>query len=168
MAPTGQASTADQLVTQRARLRTMLGRRRRFWRRAAVFAAVTIVMVLVTLVTRDRQHRREMEKQATTIAAGLQERYELRGHLPLRFPDLASQDTNLHERYYFNTRYADQRKWRRRVGVCCLRQPLRFYVTRAGRAVVLLDGERFSAHWMGEPQFRAEAAALGFESLLSE
>jgi len=168
MPSVGQASTADQLVTQRARVRTMLGRRRRFWRRVAVFAAVTVVMVLVTLVTRDRQHRREMKEQATMIAAGLQERYELRGHLPLRLPDLPPQDANLHERYYFNTRYADQGKWRRRVGVCSLRQPLRFYVWPAGRTVVLFDGERFSAHWMSEPQFRAEAETLGFESLLNE
>lgn len=166
MPPVEEAPTTDRLVVQRARLRTLRGRRRRFWRRVAILATVMVLMILVALANRDAQHLRAVRQQAGGIAAALQERYAARGRLPLRFPDAL--ERNLHERYYFNPRYADQRYWRERVGVCCLRQPLRFYVRPAGRMVVIFDGENFSAQWLSEEQFRTEAQALGFESLLDE
>ena len=152
----------EAVVTQRARLRTLSQRRKRLWRRIAILVIVTIVMVLVALLNRDTQHLREQRKLGQKIADALQEDYASRGNwAPLGFP-LDEGLKGQGQRYYFNIFYDGREK----VGVCCLKKPVRFFVRTEGRIVILFDGEHFSSRWMPESEFRAKAGQLGFGDLL--
>jgi len=161
------ASFTDGVASQRARWRTLLERRRRFWRRTVLFVLVTVVMVLAALANRDMVHRRDIQGKATIVANALQQAYARRQHdPPLRFPELPEPYQELHKHYHFNIFYANQQKSRRRVGVCCLQDPVRFLLRADGRMVILFDGKQFTPQWMTEREFRAAAPALGFDSSL--
>jgi hypothetical protein len=163
------ASLIDGLATLRARQRTLFERRKRFWRRIALFLLVTIVIVLVALANRDLLQWRDIQKKAALVANALQQTYtDRKQDPPLRFPDLPEPYQELHKRYHFNIFYADQQKSRRRVGVCCLQDPARFFLRADGRTVILFDGKQFTARWMTESEFRAAALGLGFDSSLLE
>jgi hypothetical protein len=154
----------DAIVTQRAQLHTLLQRRRRLWRRIGILAAVTVAMVLVSLLNRDTQHLREQRKLGERVAAALQADYAARGgRRPLMFPvDEALRGER--SRYHFNMFYDGREK----TGVCCLRKPVRLFVRAEGRTVILFDGEDFTASWIPESEFRAEAEQLGFGDLPGE
>ncbi|MFQ5805815.1 MAG: hypothetical protein ACE5I3_05125, partial [Phycisphaerae bacterium] len=160
------APLSDRVVTQRARRRTLLERRRRFWRGIVLFVFVTIAMVLAGLANRDLLYWRDIQAKTAMVAAALQETYEREKDPPLLFPNFRAPHEELHERYYFNMFYANQKKWRPQVGVCCLKKASRFFLRADGRAVVLFDGKQFTPHWMTEGEFRAAAVALGFDSSL--
>ena len=70
------APPTDAAVTQRARLHTLIQRRRRLWRRIAILAVVTTAMVLVSLLNRDTEHLREQRRLGHTVAAALQKEFE--------------------------------------------------------------------------------------------
>lgn len=161
-------SPTERTVSQRARLRALLARRKRFWRSVAVFVVVAVAMVLAALLHRDTQQLRTVRKQATVVADALQENYARRRDPPLSFPKLPERYEKLHRHYYFNIFYANQQKSQGQAGACCLREPLRFFVRTEGRVVILFDGEQFSSQWMPEGEFRARAENLGFGSLLKE
>jgi hypothetical protein len=166
MTATESASPTEEVIAQRARVRTMVERRRRFWRNILVFALVTIAMVLAALFNRDTQQLRAKRKEAGMIADRLQAVYDQQGYLPLRFPDLPEPYADLGQRYHFNILYANRQAWQRRVGVCCSRERVHFFLRAAGRPVVWFDGERFGPEWMTESEFQAAADDLGFDSLM--
>ena len=117
---------------------------------------------------KDRSEIVSKTERLELIKEKLQEAYAREDYLPLRFPDLPEPYTQLGQRYYFNIFYANQMESSRRVGVCCLEKPLKFFLRTDGRVVILFDGEQFSAQWMTEREFRAQAKALGFDSLLAQ
>jgi hypothetical protein len=168
MASANPVSLDDRALAQRARVRTMQQRRRRLLRRVLTLLVVTVAMVLAILMNRDAQELRAKRKQGETIAAALQQSYDLHHDPPLSLPAFAGANTALQGSYYFNIFYASQQESSQRAGVCCLRQPLRFFVRGEGRIVVLFDGERFTSQWMPESEFRAAARALGFGSLIDD
>lgn len=102
------------------------------------------------------------------VAAVLRETYLRRQDPPLRFPRLDPPDERLHEDYEYNMFYANQAKRSPRVGVCCSKEPVKFFVLTEGRVVILFDGEEYSSQWMPEREFRDQADRLGFGSLLKE
>jgi hypothetical protein len=169
------AQPTDALVTQRARLHTLRQRRRRLWQRIATLTFVTIAMVLVVLLNRDTQHLREFRRRGQLVAAALQQEFENRGAPPLMVPsgrgrveeEVLEQER---KRHYFNMLYVRQREQHpeRKVGACCLEQPVRFFLRTEGRIMILFDGERFESTWMPEDEFRAQAEQLGFGDLLTE
>ena len=125
-------------------------------------------MILSRLATVILEPLMVFQKRAAMVAEALQDTYEERRNPPLIFPTLEQPYEQLHRQYYFNIYYANQQEWMRRVGVCCLRKPVQFFVRTEGRAVILFDGDRFSAQWMTESEFRAAADSLGFGSLLED
>jgi hypothetical protein len=80
------APPVDTVITQRARLHTLMQRRRRLWRRILVLAIVTGVMVLVATLNRDTQYLREERKRGQMVADELQKEFEVRREFPLMFP----------------------------------------------------------------------------------
>ncbi len=164
------ASLLDGVATQRARRRTLLERRKRFWRRIALFLVVTVVMVLVALANRDMLHRRDILEKAAIVASALQQAYDSHQQdPPLRIPDdLLARYETLRRDYYFNVLYVEQQRSRPQVGVCCLKKPVRFFLRSDGRMVILFEEKKFTAKWMTEGQFRDRASALGFDSTLVE
>jgi hypothetical protein len=74
------------------------------------------------------------------------------------------------ERHDFNLFYVDRQKSRPEgdVGVCWLKNPVRFFVRTEGRIVILFDGKNFKSRWMPESEFRAAAGQLGFGDLARE
>lgn len=223
MTPVESAPLTDAAVTQRARLHTMLQRRKRLWRRIAILAVVTTGMVLMSLRNRDTEHLRTHRRLGEMIAAALQKELEDRRRPPLMFPtgkdpredelareigelnweinrledaeagsgpDLAElerkredvgerlnrmvstreQFERERQRHYFNFFYVNQQRLSPETpaGVCCPKKPVRFFLQSEGRMVILFDGENFTAQWMPEHEFRAEAEQLGFEDLLGE
>jgi hypothetical protein len=171
MTSTQSTSLVDGVATQRARWRTLLERRKRFWRRILLLVLVTVIMVLVALANRDMLLRREVQKRAALVARALQHAYTNRPQdPPLRIPDLPAPYEKLHQDFYFNIFYVDQQATRPRVGVCCRKDPVPFLLRADGRVVILFDGKQkqFTAQWMTERKFRDEAPALGFDSSLLE
>lgn len=162
------ASLDDRALTQRARVRTMLQRRRRLWRRVTVSLVVAVAMVLAILLNRDTQHLRIRMRQGEKVAAALQRAYDRTRDPPLSFPTLDGAGRGLYDLYYFNIFYASRQESDQQVGVCCLREPVRFFLRTEGRVVVTFDGSRFSSQWMPESDFQNRAKALGFASLLEE
>lgn len=144
----------------------MLERRKRFWRRIVIFVVVMAAMVLAVLASRDTQHLRAVQKEGAMLADALQENYARQQELPLLFPIFKEPYEELHRRYFFNMFYAYQQEWRKQVGVCCLKDPVRFFVLTEGRLFVLFDGKHFSSQWMNEADFQAAAESLGFDSSL--
>jgi hypothetical protein len=136
------------------------------WRRLVVFVVVTTVMVLAVLLSRDTQQLRAMKKQGEMIAAVLRESYLRRQDPPLRFPPLDPPNERLYEAYEYNMFYAIQAERGPRVGVCCSKRPVEFFVLTEGRIVILFDGEDYSSQWMPEREFRDQADRLGLGSLL--
>jgi len=144
----------------------MLERRKRFWRRIVILLVATVATVLAVLASRDAQHLRAVQKEGKVVADALQGVYAEQRELPLLFPMLQEPHRGLQQRYFFNMFYVDQQAWRQQVGVCCLKNPVPFFVLSDGRVVVLFDGERFSSQWMTESEFQAAAESLGFDSSL--
>jgi len=169
MTPNESKPLSETELTQQARLHTMFRRRRRFWRRAITFTVVTVVIVLVVLTNRDTQRIRGERDNALMVASVLQASYDARGRkeLPLSL-DFKPEDAALGRRYAFNILYVIDKKSRENVGVCWLKDPVRFFVRSEGRWVVVFDktSDRFDAVWVKEDRFREEAARLGFAHLL--
>lgn len=132
-----------------------------------MFVFAVTVMVLLTLANRDSQRMRSVREQSELVVEALQETAAERGELPLRLPEIAGANADLHQNYYFNIYYVGQAKWMNPVGVCCQDKVVRFYVRGDGRPVVLYDGEKYYAEWMTETQFRAKAESLGLGALLT-
>ena len=78
--------STDAVVTQRARLHTLLQRRRRLWRRIVILVVATVVIVLMALLNRDTLHLRAQRKVGQMVAAALQKEFEDRRDPPLMFP----------------------------------------------------------------------------------
>jgi hypothetical protein len=146
----------------------MLKRRKQFWQRIVIFAIVVAAMVLAVLASRDTQHLRAVQQEGATLAGALQEAYVDQQEPPLLFPTVQEPHEGLHRRYFFNMFYAGQREGRQQVGVCCLKEPVRFFVLTEGRVVILFDGKHFSSRWLSEADFQAAAGPLGFDSSLLE
>ncbi len=157
------ATRTDEVVTQRARVYTLVQRRKRLWRRLAVFVVVAVVMILAALHNRDTQQLRVERKKGRVVATVLQEEYSSRLGPPLMFPS-TQELSKERKRYYFNMFYDSQGK----VGVCCLKKPVRFFVRTDGRIVILFDGEHFNSQWMPESEFRTKAKDLGFGDVLKK
>lgn len=161
MNPALPGTTTNVTTGQRVRLRMWVARRRVFWRRVAIFTVATIGMLLLALANRDNQHWRSARKEAAAIVAVFQEKFEARGQLLLRFPDLQPP----YDRYDINILYAEQQKWHGRAGVCVQRAPTVFYFRSAGRIVIVFDGKKFGWEWLTEPEFQDRADSFGFGSL---
>ncbi len=161
------SAVADKPVDldRRRRLRTMLSRRRRFWRSVFTFVIATTVMVLLVLANRDAQQFRRINQEARAIAEALQAKAAETGDLPLLMPNLPSPYGEAAKRYYFNMYYVEQQRWSRPAGVCCSKKPWDFFLRSSGRVVVLYDGDKFVAQWMPEDEFHKLADKLGFGRL---
>ena len=149
-------------------MRTVLNRRRRFWRSLLIALLAVVVMTLVALANRDAQALRAARKAGDAIVKGLQQHVEKRHNPPLTMPLLPEPYQNLDRRYYFNIFYVGTARDLGEAGVCCMREPLQFFVFSDGRIVVTYDGNEFTPLWMEEAEFRANAERLGFGSLLDD
>lgn len=163
---TEQASlSSERMIAQRARAYTLSRRRRRLVWRIALFLAVTTAMTAVAVLNRDTTQLREERKIGQRIVDLLEAETAQRGSPPLMFPS----DPSLRlqrDRYYFNIFYAGQSAGKAQTGVCCLKEPVRFFLRPDGRMVILYDGARFSSEWMSEREFVSRARDLGFRYLL--
>ena len=168
MTPAESVPVTEKQLTDRARVRTLQRRRRRLLRRIAVFLAALAAMVVVVVLNRDTQQLRAMREEGEMVADALQEAYARRRELPLSFPHLDPPYQRLYESYEFNIFYAGQDAGTASAGVCCLKEPVRFFVLGEGRVVVVFDGDAFQSQWMAEREFRAQAGTLGFGALLTE
>lgn len=161
------SSSTDRTITQRARASTLSRRRRRLAWRILLLSLVTSVMTSVVILNRDTAQLREERKIGQRIASALEAESLERGGPPLMFPNdpsLVSQ----REQYYFNIFYTSQFAGFGRSGVCCLKEPVHFYLRSDGRIVVLFDGAHFDSVWMPENEFRKQAANLGFKYLMED
>jgi hypothetical protein len=154
---------ADQAaVAERVRRRTTAARRRRFVRSAVLFLFLTAAMVLVSLAHRDSQAAKAAEQcraWAEYAARELTAKYKGR-MLPLLLPHREKDRERVRTHYHYewsNDRHVAANE---RVGVCCCKQPHRFFLRPDGRHVILFDGEDFRVVWMTEDAFRERAAEL--------
>ncbi len=157
----------DARALELARIRTYTQRRHRLVRRVAVGLALTLIMVVLAAGNRDAQAMREARVRCEQLVEALTAARARLGAPPLQIPDIGPRTALVLGSYYFNIRYAQgaSGRW---VGVCCPRSPLQLFVWADGRHVILFDGQQFTWRWMPEAEFRAQAAALGFDGLVQD
>ena len=157
--PTAAASQAD--VARRVRERTLAERKRRIWRNALIFVAVTIAMVYVALIERDRQAVRNATDLGRRLAAALQQDMDQSERLPVRVPDLGQRYRLALSQFMTNPIYTSQYPTVNPVAVMYTKQPVSLYFRPPGRVVVLLEQKQFRSEWIDETVFRERRAALG-------
>ena len=152
-------SQAD--VAQRVRQRTLTERKRRIWRNALIFIAVTIAMLYVALVERDRQAVRNATDIGRRLAAALQQDMDQTSRLPSRVPELGQPYRSALAQFMTNPIYTSQYPTLNPVAVMYTKQPVSLYFRPPGRVVVLLEQKQFRSQWFDETDFRQRRAALG-------
>jgi len=169
MIPDAAAPPESSASIERVRARLLRERHRRLARQIALVTLVSVGMIVVVLINRDRQAMKRSARLAHQVAAAFQEEMERSGRLPPRIPSIDSQtDEVVRQRYLFNLFYPTQVDTQSVVGVCGPKDALQLYLRAAGRHVVLYDDGRFRAQWMPEAELRRRARSLGLESLLRE
>lgn len=160
---------SDKFTTMRARVRTLIARRKRFWTDLTVFVVLSGAMVVATIANRDTQHFRTLKAEAEQVAETLQAYLESNGEPPLLMPPIPGRSQReIAQNHYFNIFYAQQARAGRPAGVCCPRNASAFYFRDAGRMVILFDGEAFTPHWYTNDEFHLNADRLGLGRLLDE
>jgi hypothetical protein len=152
-------SQAD--VAQRVRERTLAERKRRIWRNVLIFVAVTIAMLYVALVERDRQAVRNATDIGRRLAVALQQDMDQSSRLPSRVPDLGQPYRVALSQFMTNPIYTRQYPTLNPVAVIYSKQPVSLYFRPPGRVVVLLEQKQFRSQWFDESDFRERRAALG-------
>jgi hypothetical protein len=148
-------------VARRVRERTLAERKRRIWRNALIFVAVTIAMVYIALVERDRQAVRNNTDIGRRLATALQQDLDQSKRLPVRVPDLGQRYRVALSRFMTNPIYSSQYPTVNPVAVLYTKQPVSLYFRPPGRVVVLLEQNQFRSEWLDEAVFRERRAALG-------
>jgi|GEM_PF-2389011 len=167
MTNTESTPVTDKTLAQRARLNTLVQRRRRLFRRLLLFALITAGMIYVVVLNRDSTQLRLGRNMGQRLAAAFEKESAARSRPLLTFPSDSSLRKDC-ERLYFNVFYAGQAKERPEAGVCCLKEPMRFFLRREGRIVILFNGKNYLSRWMPEDEFQSAAKELGFGYLLGE
>lgn len=148
-------------VARRVRERTLAERKRRIWRNALFFVAVTIAMLYIALAERDRQAVRNAADTGRRLAAALQQDFDQQGRLPSRVPDLGERYRLALAQFMTNSIYTSQYPTLNPVAVMFSKQPVTLYFRPPGRIVVLLEKKAFRSEWLDESVFRERRAALG-------
>lgn len=155
------APRSNEEIAQRVRERTRAERKRRIWRNGLFFVAVTIVMLYIALLERDRQAVRNASDIGQRLAQALQDQMQKDGQLPSRVPDLGPRYRLAAAQFIPNAMYAAQSATLSPVAVMHTKQPISLYCRAAGRVVVLFENRAFRSEWMDERVFRERRAALG-------
>jgi hypothetical protein len=151
---------ADQVVvTERVRQRTKAARRRRFMRRAVLFAFLTAGMLLASLAHRDAQSIKRCRAWTEHAVRELSAKYKDR-MLPLLLPYPEGDRERVQAHYTYEWKNDRYFKPGREVGIGCCKQAHSFFLRPNGRYVILHDGQEFRCLWMGEEEFRRRAAQL--------
>jgi hypothetical protein len=163
------ARPADFTLAQRAQAQTLSRRRRRLAWRVILFTIITAVMIFVAVINRDTMELRDQRRIGALMVKAFERKAAERHSPPLTFPyETSPIQTDLpYERFYLNIFYAGQARPGAPSGVCCLKQPVSFYIRTEGRTVILYDGAHFDSEWMTESEFRSRAQELGFSYLLT-
>lgn len=154
--------SAEPGLVERVGLRQYSERRRRVWRSAVLFLAVTTTMILLAVSQRDAQAVRHCRGQLERALVEF-ERARQAGRAPA--PRLAHGPDSpplLSEHYYYNVLFLDMVRSVRPVATACCAHRHRLFLRPDGRHVMTYDGAAFRIEWMTEGQFlrRSEALAL--------
>ena len=150
-------------IAREVRTRLLMQRNWRVVRSCLLVLAVTIVMLLLAIHTRDTQTLKQSARLTRALTEALQASLDRTGRPLRQLPALDTpEDTRfILDRYAFNVFYADQIRTARLVAVCYPRGPLSMALRQTGRHVVFFDGERFSVRWFPEDEFRRQASSWG-------
>lgn len=164
MAMTQTGREADRLHQAAARVeeRVMYTRRRRVLRGSALIVGITGLMVYLAVGQRDREAERGGLDTANRIARGLREVHARDQFLPLQIPESVLRQGVERGQWTFNVTYPEQVVKSGRSGVCCTNPPIDLFLQDDVRFVVVFDGRDFIVQRLSEPQFREQAASLGF------
>lgn len=156
-----ESQNRPTVVVEKVRLRTFFQRRGRLAWAMVWFVPVTAMLVVLSMLQRDVQAQRAARRQADVLASAFQADFQRLGTFPLQMPEEAASDRTIAERYFFNFFYSSRLSTSGRVGVCCMRVPLRLFLAPRGRFLVVFNGRTFSSEWLTELEFKAQAALLG-------
>jgi hypothetical protein len=153
----------DSDVSARVAQQTMRRRRRRVVQSVLWIIGTVLIMIVLTVLTRDEQDVESCRQRFESMRQAFQaERDEGRGRpmtLPLTGED--AQNANFRSHVYYN--YFFDESARPVVGVCCCNSAHDRLFQPAGRFVVLYDvkARKYELKWMEETEFAKQAAELG-------
>lgn len=154
-------------AAQRAALRTMQERRARIWRRLALVAIVSAIIVALLVAQRDNQTRRHYREQLEGLQHVFEEGRARSGSPPAAL-GVVERDNPAWDLCYFNPTYVDRAARRGRSGVAAMRAPVNLIFNPDGRFLLMFDGKDYHVEWIDEAQFRAVAASLGLGLAVAE
>ncbi len=164
------SATGQSAASQRVERRTLGERRRRVWRNVLFVIAVTVVMLVLSLMNRDEQAIRGCRERLERVLQVFQKLHDSGDPPPALLPlpqegDRVSEEVRSHMHY--NVLYSERILFSREVGVCCCLQPHARLFQPSGRHVIILDTQRgkYELRWMDETEFERRAAELGLPVL---
>jgi hypothetical protein len=161
------AREADERIVRR----TMIERRRRVLRSVAAVAFVSLVMIVLAAMNRDREAIDSCEQRMRHAVRMLQDNHKQWLKDPARFPLDIVRD-RLGEAWnwsvFENTRFTEQAAYLSAVGVCCCERPHgRLFRPGLRRAIVYhVRDETYSVRTLTESEFAKQADALGLGGVL--
>lgn len=139
-------------------LRVAKRRRRNVRRNLGIMAAMSALMLLVTLAGRDQQDVRNCRTRLDLAVRNFRE--NVAAGLPPDFPPTEAHAVDpSHYTYRPDNLKADAPDGP--LGVSCCAAPHRLFLDTDGRHVVIYDGQAFEIRWMSETEFQQRAESLG-------
>ena len=147
--------------------RAMIQRRRRVLRSIFTIVAVTLVILLLTVLNRDEQAVQGCRERMEQAVKTLQQHHTewLRDPQKFPLPSIGAQLGDVWRDHVLdNWRFTEQAAFAREVGVCCCEQPHSRLFQASGRYVIIyhVAQQKYELVWMNELEYQRRAEELGF------
>lgn len=157
--PTLDDVQIDPQAAERAMLHVMSLRRRRVLRTVLTLSGILVVMVLITMATRDAQNVNLCRVQVD-VAIDAFNRVGT-GDLPLLLPKSAAGPASVRDHYAYTPTNTALIEKIRPVAVCVCAHPHPLFLRAQGRHLILFDGSCYYVEWITERELQPRAERLG-------
>jgi len=166
MNPEPPVTAASTVAGQRVLLQALRRRRRRVLWRVAVFVGLTLLMVVLSVVNRDREAIQTCRTRMETAARVLRSHHAdwLRDPQKFPLPAIASELGDVWRLHVLeNWRFTEHAAFAREVGVCCCERPHNRLFLPAGRHVIIynVSQQEYYVRWMDAADLAQRAEELG-------